>query len=422
VLTGLRLSIRDEATGEVRAHAFARLPVRIGRNPLNDLQLTEPFISQFHAVIEVDPNGQLALRDLGSRNGTMIAGQRVPPNERLGLGGSEASFSVLGLTFEARLASVAEDRVPKALRTSGARSARVMAETLMGDANGPMQVLARPPIAATIEAQVRATRAAIDALNDLLAQELPKLHQPQRDIIVSEIRGACPEALESPKARGLLGSLGIFEVASGRAVVEALRAFAAAYSTPETAPVSDDDLRRFVERLQTVVDVFFKTFIPLRDGHRKFESGLNIQNFRLTGRPQAAVQVHVGNAQTPQALGQVLFDPRDERASAARQVEETFADLMIHQVALLGGVMRGVTALLKELSPVEIERALDQKTYRGDVGASWGWLRWRALYRIFVTRHADYADEEKKTFSKVFGGEFAEAYGRFLESGETDKA
>jgi type VI secretion system protein ImpI len=414
VLTGLRLSIRDEATGEVRAHAFTRLPVRVGRNPLNDLQLEEPFISQFHAVIEVDENGHLALRDLGSRNGTMIGGERVPPNARLGLGGPEASFSVLGLTFEARLATVADERAPSGLRATGRRGARVMAATLMGDAGTFQLPGARPPIAAKIEAQARETKASIEQLSELLTLELPKLGQGPRDAIIGELRTSCPEVFESPKMKALLASMGNFEVASGRGVVDALRALAALYSNPDTAPVSDDDLRRFLDRLQVVLDVFFKTFIPLRDGHRKFESGLNL---RTTSRPVTETQqASVANARTPAALGIALFDPRDESEAAAHQVEETYADLMIHQVALLGGVMRCVKALLKELSPAEIARALDEKSFKGDVGAAWGWFRWRALYRIFVTRHADYADEEKKTFSKVFGSEFSEAYGRFVES------
>jgi type VI secretion system protein ImpI len=415
VLTGVRIAIRDEQSGDVRARAFSRLPVRIGRNPLNDLQLDEPFISQFHAVLEVDEQGHLALRDLGSRNGTMIGGQRVPSNERLGLGSSEASFSVLGLTFEARLAAVTNDGAPGSPRAGG-KQPKFLAATMMGDAMAVAAMAGLPPSAGKIEEQARETRASLDRLQELLAAELPRMQQGARDMVVAKVRTTCSEALESPKMKGVLGSLGMFDLGAGRSVVDALRAFAAGYSRPEAAPVTDDDLRRFIDKLQVVLGVFLKTFIPLRDGHRQFESGLNLG--RNTGRTRAfdGQAASVSSARDATTLAHALFDPRDEADTASRQVEETFADLMIHEVALLGGVMRGVTALLKELSPAEIERALDGKTHKIDVGASWGWFRWRALYRIFATRHADYADEEKKTYSKIFGAEFAEAYDRYVDN------
>lgn len=409
VLTGVRISIRDEQSGEVRTRAFPRLPVRIGRNPLNDLQLDEAFISQFHAVLEVDEGGQLALRDLGSRNGTMVGGQRVPPNERLGLGGSEAAFAVLGLTFEARLAAVTgESGGPR----GAGKGPKFLAATMMGDAMAVAAAAGLPASAAKIEEHGREARAAIDRLGEVLAAELPKMQQQARDMVIAKVRTTAPEVFESPKMKALLGSMGIFDLGGNRSVVDALRAFASSYVHSDASPVSDDDLRRFLDKLQVVLGVFLKTFIPLRDGHRQFESGLNLG--RNTGRTAAFGSVK--NATDPTALAHALFDPRDETDSGARQIEETFADLMIHQVALLGGVMRGVTALLKELSPAEIEKALATKSFKGDVGASWGWFRWRALYRIFATRHGDYAEEEKKTFSKIFGGEFAEAYGRFLEA------
>lgn len=51
-------------------------PFHIGRHPDNDLQLTDQNISRFHAIIEPRQEGFL-LRDLGSRNGTYVNGQRV---------------------------------------------------------------------------------------------------------------------------------------------------------------------------------------------------------------------------------------------------------------------------------------------------------------------------------------------------------
>jgi putative nucleotidyltransferase with HDIG domain len=52
------------------------VPFRIGRHPDNDLQLTDPKVSRFHAIIDPTEN-DLWVRDLGSRNGTWVNGQTV---------------------------------------------------------------------------------------------------------------------------------------------------------------------------------------------------------------------------------------------------------------------------------------------------------------------------------------------------------
>ena len=55
------------------------IPVRLGRNALNDLQLDESFVSQWHGVIRFDEKQTLYL-DLGSTNPTLIDGEPVKRN------------------------------------------------------------------------------------------------------------------------------------------------------------------------------------------------------------------------------------------------------------------------------------------------------------------------------------------------------
>lgn len=77
----LPLVVQVERTDEHVADtlAFKKSPVRIGRNPLNDLQLDEPFISQWHAVIRFR-DGRTSYVDLGSTNRTVIDGRSVERN------------------------------------------------------------------------------------------------------------------------------------------------------------------------------------------------------------------------------------------------------------------------------------------------------------------------------------------------------
>jgi len=56
--------------------SLASSPVRVGRAADNDLVLTDPEVSRYHARLEADGEGWRAV-DLGSTNGTWINGVRV---------------------------------------------------------------------------------------------------------------------------------------------------------------------------------------------------------------------------------------------------------------------------------------------------------------------------------------------------------
>jgi type VI secretion system protein len=62
-----------------KQYVFTHSPVRIGRNQLNDIPISRPFVSLFHALVRFD-KGSIYMVDLGSTNGITIAGQRVEKN------------------------------------------------------------------------------------------------------------------------------------------------------------------------------------------------------------------------------------------------------------------------------------------------------------------------------------------------------
>src|SRR5882724_10160807 len=72
----------------------------IGRSPQADLVIDDPFVSRIHCEVAAEEDGYV-LRDLGSKNGTRIAGIRVravqlPQNARISIGGREVSLSMVG--------------------------------------------------------------------------------------------------------------------------------------------------------------------------------------------------------------------------------------------------------------------------------------------------------------------------------------
>lgn len=60
-------------SGDVQArHKFSELPIRLGRNYNNDIILDDPHTAAEHALIELNSEGKLTLRDLGSQNGLKL--------------------------------------------------------------------------------------------------------------------------------------------------------------------------------------------------------------------------------------------------------------------------------------------------------------------------------------------------------------
>jgi hypothetical protein len=65
-------------------HQVNTLPIRLGRGYDNDFILDDAYAAPRHAVIDTDDDGQLVLRDLGSKNGVIHRGKR---HASLALGG-----------------------------------------------------------------------------------------------------------------------------------------------------------------------------------------------------------------------------------------------------------------------------------------------------------------------------------------------
>ncbi|MGC4068821.1 MAG: hypothetical protein QM784_30085 [Polyangiaceae bacterium] len=114
---------------------------------------------------------------------------------------------------------------------------------------------------------------------------------------------------------------------------------------------SVDSLVRFLERMQQVMDVFFRAFISLRDGQRQFETDMAVRR-TSTSMPSPAE-----TARTANDLSTALLDWRNSGTEGIGHVESTLADFMIHQVALLNGVMSGVRTLLVEFSRNRLRNA-----------------------------------------------------------------
>jgi hypothetical protein len=59
-------------------HQLATLPIRLGRGYDNDFIIDDAYAAPRHAVIEAREDGELVLRDLGTKNGVIHRGRRYP--------------------------------------------------------------------------------------------------------------------------------------------------------------------------------------------------------------------------------------------------------------------------------------------------------------------------------------------------------
>jgi type VI secretion system protein ImpI len=175
------------------------------------------------------------------------------------------------------------------------------------------------------------------------------------------------------------------------------------------------DLARFITKLHDAVEMFCHCFIPLREGYSQFISSLDLQraaSMRSLNRSPAYLAVET--ARDADSLARGLLDWTDRSLDGHKAIEHIYADLMIHQLALLDGVMQGVRALIDELHPEYIEQSLNQAKF----GLS---NRYKDLWQAYSDKYADLA-EERQAFARIFGHEFTEAYREYRrrkQSGET---
>jgi type VI secretion system protein ImpI len=129
---------------------------------------------------------------------------------------------------------------------------------------------------------------------------------------------------------------------------------------------------------------------------------------RSLNRSPSAVRVEA--ARDPATVAAALLDWRNHDYDAPEVVENIFADLMMHQLALVQSVMHGVHALLDELSPETVEKVFEEDRPAG-VSVLLG--RHRALWQTFKARHEQLSNETR-AFELVFGSDFAASYHEYV--------
>jgi type VI secretion system protein ImpI len=426
---GLYLQVSNGATSFERA--FMRLPVMIGRSTKAARCVVQnPQVSKLHACLDIQ-EGTIRVRDVGSTNGTYVLGRRLAPNRwvragaveeplELKIGDCRITASVyrddttdLGASSLAELA----DEIPNPSPEKLDAPVRVATPAHLV----PEQPSARVDSVAaskTFEIRGPALRLALGYANAMsgmdtfygaLGKELDAAPPEARAPICRDLVSAHASLADDPQAREVLECYGWCASSSqatvaslGGAALAAMQELASRYVGAGRTLATPAEVSSFKDKLRATLDEFLLAYPALVEGKSRFEQQLAIQP-----EPSAALP------SSPAQLAAVLLDWLGSNDSVHQRLRATFAELMMHEVALLNGFQSGVAALLTELSPTRIEKA---------AGANRRGLFSRAdPWTLYKRRHSDLADEENERFRLLFGPEFVEEYRQFTREAQGPK-
>ncbi len=461
-------TLDNSPVGERRASA---LPIRIGRNPLNDCQVSQNFISDFHAIIE-EVSGRISVRDLNSKNGVFVRTSRTGAPTRVA---SQASVDLAAYDYEFFVGpflrvklefTEGDSDYPRDPRSVGpnvlGRMLDVGLSTPPNFSPGPPGSppnASPPPFAHGAAPNVAAYgstppggggHGGLPSLPNLAP--LPSFDPSRGRASAPPMNGppgymppgqapspgpppygpagygqhaqppplgpaygapghspyGAPPAAQVPSPAGFAGT-GHIALGLEALALQGLRELTASL-VPGVPLETTGDVARLITKLHDTVEVFCRCFIPLREGYAHFVSQMDLQRAAMQrSMNRSRGYMAIESAKHPGAVAMALLHWRESSFDAPKAIEGIFADLMIHQVALLDGVMQGVRALLDELSPDNVEKMLDAREPRGPLGLHLAMGRYKALWETY-REHFEQLSEEKQAFSHIFGPEFTEAY------------
>lgn len=364
--TLVKIEVRDtEAQQPARHLEFARLPVRIGRNQLNDVHLDDPFASDWHGVLRMEARG-LSYFDLGSLNGTMMAGQRLGRNVAtplanravLTIGRSELSIAIVERTGERQ--PVAPARFTTTLNWA-ADEVRSMMEKMRHDEAG----------GAGGASPARATGGV--ARTATPASPFPAA-VPRPSGVAPAYARPTPLPARSPSSASL-------PPASGSAVGEVA---AAAPELPDPGTPEGQ-----LARMAGVLRAFADAFVGLRKGYQQFGSEVGIRTIH------GNTPLH--HARDGAQLVEYLLGDPTQTLQRMAELTAVFADFGIHHIAMMEAVTQGARSVVTWLDPKSR-------------GLSGGLFGGRGKFRELEEDFTALLENDEEMHGRLFGAEFVRAY------------
>jgi pSer/pThr/pTyr-binding forkhead associated (FHA) protein len=340
-----------------REHTFATFPVRLGRNPLNDLVLTHQTVSGWHASID-QVEGRLVIEDLGTTNGVLVNGARLRAPGPLGDGDVVEIWPYEVLVNvawrEAAPVAAADDTVEVDVRGG-----------LAGDGAGAPSsgIGAVPP---------------------------PLPHTPGS----GETDAGAAAAADHGTSRIDRDAAAVLQEVIGRLL-------------PGVRPLRPGDQAALIERLLDVCRLFARSSLGLLEGQKVFAKSLGL-------RPPRAEIPHPAT-RDPAAFLAFLLDVDQTPERTVGALDKALTGILIHQNAVPKALMDGVQGLLRQLGP----QAIAGRRGRASEGGALrrllpGSSSEAALWRDYVDVHAELVEDPRRVYATIFGPEAAASYDSVL--------
>jgi predicted component of type VI protein secretion system len=442
----LLVRIRDASSGSDETQIFTSSPVRIGRNPLNDLTLDYGFVSQWHGVVKFD-RSDINYVDLGSTNGTQVDGRRIAERTPVRIAGPGTKTSIGSLDLTAQWTDEAHDPAvgrPK-IRTQFMTNLPDWAQGIGAAPPGPIEPAlpsapspgesapfllmpeqvpdrtdATPGLQGPLVA-VEELRTAYDDYRASWRSLLPQLRRKieaappaMREMTALFITSEFPQVTAEPEFAQMLTELNIDRLTAGCLDIEEwLRRltnddnFSAQQHSPAIA----------MEHVGATLEVFADSFLELRRGYDQFGKEMGLGTNYGQSPLDRASGVHEVIAW--------LMDPDADQGERLNDLKRTFASFAIHQVAMMGAAVEGARDLLDSLSPGSIS---------GSAGESEAMVSstQAMLFRLLnvwpftpivswskYKRRFEATTEEDRFTRKLFGRKFLRAYLTLIGSQES---
>jgi predicted component of type VI protein secretion system len=477
----LPLVVQIEKTEQHTADttAFNRSPVRVGRNALNDLQLEEAFVSDWHAVVRFN-DSRTTLLDLGSTNRTTVNGVAIERNIEVPIDHtSDVRIGTLRLHF-LRVQAPPEligRRRSSAFARVGNPAQGEMRTMFLGDmtpGSGSPQKGQAPADGFAPTAYAQAAQAVqplpVNQLSGPPASGVRPASTPppsQRAPSSAVRHVATPHPPGVPARMGLLLDDGFRAYRAGWT-----NFFSAVRARLESIPSGERE-REVLELQQRfpqlALEPEFRSYLgelgidPLKAGTPEMEgwlrrltndkfpppgSSINIAiamervGELLEVFSQAFIELRRAHEQfcremsltryadaTPlqnetdrQAILAYLLSPSQEGGERPNELSRALADLALHQVALVSSVVEGARSMLEGMSPSALRTVADPPAttpvLNGEsfIDSIWP-VKARKLWRRFAVLHHDLAEGDRFT-RELFGRAFARRYYSVTSGGD----
>ena len=163
---------------------------------------------------------------------------------------------------------------------------------------------------------------------------------------------------------------------------------------PEVAPAAPSQGSDQLARCLRVLEGFSDAFVALKKGYEEFGAEVGV-------RPLAG-STPLHRARNGREVMAHLLAPTTEVEACLGDLKIVFADMGIHQIALMEGITQGIRSLLESIDPSPHHA----QTGAGLFSRSPSKVEWAGLQERLATLIA----EDTALHAEIFGAEFARAY------------